>query len=355
MRPQRLLGRRRGAGFTLIELLVVVAIIALLISILLPSLSKARAQARTALCASRLSQLTKAMLIYADDFEESPPFLALGFGDMDDIDGKDHGGTMPHDERWYWERETWCVPNLDTICYNEDWTTLDPIPSPRHGSLYGYTRFETMYRCPEFERMPVGSRSTQTGAIKTQNVFNYTRNVLGRKFLTTLPPIVDAGADDEISPGPIMKVSAVYAPAGMFMMLDEQWDFHCAGNYDGDGVIPFSGFPMAAETVHGLIGDCIGSYHGSEGRVINYDWVIPSKAGNVGYYDGHVAAYPDPWPWRNVMPGSPALDMLLVLIGDFTSDPQGPAARALDPLLLSIYAQRGIGMTPELIAGLLGM
>jgi prepilin-type N-terminal cleavage/methylation domain-containing protein/prepilin-type processing-associated H-X9-DG protein len=51
-------------GFTLIEVLVVVAIIALLVSILLPSLAKAREEARRVICAAHLEQITKAESMY---------------------------------------------------------------------------------------------------------------------------------------------------------------------------------------------------------------------------------------------------------------------------------------------------
>jgi prepilin-type N-terminal cleavage/methylation domain-containing protein/prepilin-type processing-associated H-X9-DG protein len=63
----------RSRGFTLIELLVVVAIIALLISILLPSLQRAKRQARQLKCCTNLRTQGQAAFLYADDNEGRLP------------------------------------------------------------------------------------------------------------------------------------------------------------------------------------------------------------------------------------------------------------------------------------------
>jgi prepilin-type N-terminal cleavage/methylation domain-containing protein len=63
----------RAPGFTLIELLVVVSIIALLISILIPALGRARKQARTAVCLANLRTLGQGIAMYGNRYSGVMP------------------------------------------------------------------------------------------------------------------------------------------------------------------------------------------------------------------------------------------------------------------------------------------
>jgi len=72
-------GRKRdGRGFTLVELLVVIGIIALLISILMPALTKARALAVTAKCSANLHNMGLAMTMYTQQYSYYPGHCNFG-------------------------------------------------------------------------------------------------------------------------------------------------------------------------------------------------------------------------------------------------------------------------------------
>lgn len=106
--------RSRGIhrAFSLIELVVVIAIIALLLGMLLPSLQGAKQQAYRALCASRLRQWGVALQYYRQDFDDFIPtegHLGLGIPYVPNSGGHGKRGT------WYNE----LPPYLDAPRYRD--------------------------------------------------------------------------------------------------------------------------------------------------------------------------------------------------------------------------------------------
>src|SRR5688572_24381835 len=70
---------RRRRAFTLVELLVVIGIIAILIGLLLPALSRARESSRRTACLSNVRELANCLRLYAATFKDALP---IGFIDQ---------------------------------------------------------------------------------------------------------------------------------------------------------------------------------------------------------------------------------------------------------------------------------
>lgn len=113
----RISSRHVSAGFTLIELLVVISIIAILIAMLLPSLSKARDVAQRTVCASQMRQLYLGAAAYRLEYNDWLP----------QISNWSHGGvawglTNPSVYKSgleeYWPAKVRSCPSLSTVNVN---------------------------------------------------------------------------------------------------------------------------------------------------------------------------------------------------------------------------------------------
>jgi prepilin-type N-terminal cleavage/methylation domain-containing protein/prepilin-type processing-associated H-X9-DG protein len=158
-RPCRTANPRPKHGFTLIELLVVIAIISLLVSILVPSLSKAKELAMEVVCANNLKNLTMSGILYAEESEDN--FVPIM---MRCWNGASNG--TPGAVSWYTNR-------LNTKLFTgEDVTSNVTNSNPLYGAMTENVSVESI--CPLSLEATVAKSNDVKATVQNSYGMNYT-------------------------------------------------------------------------------------------------------------------------------------------------------------------------------------
>jgi prepilin-type N-terminal cleavage/methylation domain-containing protein len=229
--------RHQDRAFTLIELLVVVAIIALLVSILTPSLSRAREQSRRAACLSNLKQLGQAFQSYLHENGDAlPAACAMPSVDSQNLDPNDnHPPIMDYLEPYARASVVFRCPS-DT-----PGRTVRDTDDP---NIRGKSYWETERTSYEYNRLPVMLMDVFGRGVRIAGVR------VGDTLVKTTPP----------PPGPLQN------------WLNKAYDFFLLAEYD-----PFHGRRGNQEVRHTLYAD----FHVEEERHFPFD-VDPNDPWNGG-------------------------------------------------------------------------
>jgi prepilin-type N-terminal cleavage/methylation domain-containing protein/prepilin-type processing-associated H-X9-DG protein len=249
-RPARLNRVPANAGFTLIELLVVIAIIAILASMLLPALSKAKTKAQGIACLNNQKQLTLAWLIYAHDYNDN-----LVWNDLTS------------------EGSGWVRGVLDYSPSNPHNTNAAGLLNPDYAKLAPYTQSPGVYKCPADQSYVTikGQRFSRVRSLSMSQAMNSRDDWLS--YLTKKKYVVFRKTGDLQRMG----------PSNAYVFVDEHPD---SINFGDLAVAMNDGLPP--QRIY----------------IIDYPASTHAGAGGVSFADGHAVIHKwlDPRtkpPWKN--------------------------------------------------------